>query len=323
MAEQIRTAVVGVGYFGRFHAKHYASNPRAKLVAVIDTDEARARAVAEEFHVAHSCDYRSLFGSIDAVSVTVPTPLHFEIARDLLNAGIDVLIEKPIADSLSHAKSLTALADERRRVLQVGHIERFSAAYRALRKMIDRPLYIESYRISPWKVRGTEVDVVFDLMIHDIDIIMGLDPSPVIKVDAVGTPILSKSADLANARIVFESGCVATVTASRVSYKTERRMRVFQPGSYLNCDLATGQIFAYSLRGDPAIEGPAAIATQSFEVPKEDSLANEIADFLDCVASSRQPTVDGKAGCEALRVASLVNDSIQEHYEQARARFAG
>jgi len=322
LATPIRTAVVGVGYFGESHAKHYALNPLAKLVAVVDIDEARAQAVAQKFGVEHATNYRSLVGRIDAASVTVPTPLHFEIARDLIDWGIDVLVEKPITDSLLSATALATLAEQRQRILQVGHIERFSAAYRVLSEMITRPLYIESYRISPWKARGSEVDVILDVMIHDIDIIMGLDPSPVIKVDAVGAPILSKRSDLANARIVFETGCVASVTASRVSYKTERRLRVFQPNNYLVCDFANGRIFGYSLRGDPASEGAGAISTQSVEIPKEDSLANEIAAFLTCVASRAKPSVDGRAGCEALRVASLINDSIREHYERVEARFS-
>jgi predicted dehydrogenase len=322
MADPIRVAVIGAGYFGRFHAKQYAASPRAKLVAVVDIDEARARAVAVEFGAEPAFDYRGLAGRVDAVSVAVPTPQHFEVARALIETGIHVLVEKPITDTVASATTLANLAEERGRVLQVGHIERFSAAFRALAGMITRPLYIESYRISPWKERGTEVDVIFDLMIHDIDIIMGLVASPVIKVDAIGTPVLSGTADLANARIAFESGCVASVTASRVSYKTERRVRVFQPNNYLICDLAAGRIFGYRLRGDPAIEGPAAIASESFDIPSEDSLANEIGDFLDCVSSGRKPTVDGRAGCEALRVASMINDSISEHHRAAAALLA-
>ncbi len=318
MAEQIRTAVVGAGYFGRFHANHYVKNPRAKLVAVVDADEARARAVAEEFGAEAVTDHRAILGRVDAASVAVPTPLHFDVARDLIEAGVHVLIEKPITDSVESADAITKLAEARGTVLQVGHIERYSAAYRVIASKIDRPLYLEGYRIAPWKNRGIEVDVILDLMIHDIDMIIGLVGAPVSKVDAVGTGVMGRKIDIANARISFESGCVANVTASRVSYKTERRLRVFAHNSYLNCDLGERKIFGYSLRGDPMTQGLAAIATSTMDIPQEDSLGNEIEDFLDCIATGRKPFVDGRAGSEALRVATLINDSIEAQLKKVQ-----
>lgn len=318
MADPIRVAVVGAGYFGRFHADHYARNPRAKLVAVVDTDEARARAVAAEFGAEPAFDYRSIIGKVDAASIATSTPLHYEIARALIEAGIHVLIEKPIADSVESASILADLAEQRGSVLQVGHIERFSSAYRMLAEIITDPVYFESYRIAPWKNRGVEVDVILDLMIHDIDMIIGLVASPVSSVDAVGTPVLGRRIDLANARITFESGCVANVTASRVSYKTERRLRVFARNHYLNCDLGEGRIFGYRLRGDPMTDGLAAIASETYEIQKEDSLANEIDAFLDCITTGAKPLVDGRAGCEALRVASLINESIEDHLRKVQ-----
>lgn len=318
MTEKIRTAVVGAGYFGRFHANHYARNPRADLVLVIDKDEARAREIAAEFGAEAAFDHRGLAGRVDAVSIAVPTTLHFDVARDLIEAGIHVLVEKPITDSVASANALTELAEQRKAILQVGHIERFSSAYRTVAAAMSDPLYFESYRIAPWKNRGIEVDVILDLMIHDIDMIIGLVNSPATSVDAVGTPLLGKSIDLANARISFESGCVANVTASRVSYKTERRMRVFGRSNYLNCDLGQGRIYGYRLKGDPMTEGAAAIATENLEIPKQDSLANEIDAFLDCVANGSKPLVDGRAGSEALRVASMINDSIEEHLRKVQ-----
>ena len=321
MADPIRTAVVGTGYFGRFHANHYAKNPRAKLVAVVDTDAARGRAVAEEFGAESVPDLASIIGRVDAASVAVPTPLHYDVARTLLEAGIHVLVEKPITHSVETADALTRLAAERGRVLQIGHIERYSSAYRTLSQMMTDPLYFESYRIAPWRNRGVEVDVILDLMIHDIDMIIGLVNSPVESVDAVGTPVLGRNVDIANARITFASGCVANVTASRVSYKIERRMRVFGRSHYLNCDLGEGKIFGYRLRGDPMTEGLAAIATETHEIPKQDSLANEIEDFLDCIATGRKPLVDGGAGSEALRVASRINESIEDHLRQVNAHL--
>ena len=203
-------------------------------------------------------------------------------------------------------------------MLQVGHIERFSSAYRTLAKVISKPLYFESYRISPWKNRGVEVDVILDLMIHDIDMIIGLVDSPVSKVDAVGTPVLGRRIDLANARINFESGCIANVTASRVSYKTERKMRVFARNHYLSCDLGEGRIAGYRLRGDPAVMGLAAIESENYQIEKQDSLANEIDAFLDCITTGSKPLVDGRAGCEALRVASMINESIEEHLKKVQ-----
>ena len=321
MADPIRTAVVGTGYFGRFHANHYAKNPRAKLVAVVDTDAARGCAVAEEFGAESVPDLASIIGRVDAASVAVPTPLHYDVARTLLEAGIHVLVEKPITHSVETADALTRLAAERGRVLQIGHIERYSSAYRTLSQMMTDPLYFESYRIAPWRNRGVEVDVILDLMIHDIDMIIGLVDSPVESVDAVGTPVLGRNVDIANARITFASGCVANVTASRVSYKIERRMRVFGRSHYLNCDLGEGKIFGYRLRGDPMTEGLAAIATETHEIPKQDSLANEIEDFLDCIATGRKPLVDGRAGSEALRVASRINESIEDHLRQVNSHL--
>ena len=318
MADKIRTAVVGTGYFGRFHANHYAKNPRAELVAVVDTDEARARAIAEEFGAEPVTDLREIFGRVDAVSVAVPTPAHYAVARDVIEAGLHVLIEKPITDTVESATAISELAEARGVVLQVGHIERFSAAYRKLASIISDPLYFESYRIAPWKERGIEVDVVLDLMIHDIDMIIGLVGSPVSKVDAVGTPVLGRKIDLANARITFESGCIANVTASRVSYKTERRMRIFARNHYLTCDLGERRISGYRLRGDPMVEGLAAIAAETHEIPQEDSLGNEVDAFLDCIINGTKPIVDGRAGCEALRVASMINESIEEQLKKVQ-----
>ncbi len=313
MADQIRVAVVGAGYFGRFHADHYSRNPRAKLIAVVDTSPERAKAVATEFCAEPLSDYREIIGKVDAVSVAVPTPLHYGIAQALADAGMHILVEKPITDSVESATALADLAEQRNLVLQVGHIERFSSAYKTLAKVIVDPLYFESYRIAPWKNRGVEVDVILDMMIHDIDMIIGLVASPVVKVDAVGTPVLGQRIDVANARLTFASGCVANVTASRVAYKTERKLRVFARNHYLSCDLGEGRIQGYRLRGDPMTEGLAAIAMESYEIPKEDSLGNEIEAFLDCIATGKKPLVDGRAGCDALRVAKSINESIQEH----------
>jgi predicted dehydrogenase len=323
MSDPIPVAVVGAGYFGRLHARQYAANPAAKLVAIVDIDEARARAAADEFGADPLDDHHKLAGRVAAASVVVPTARHFEVARDLIACGIHVLVEKPITDNVESARLLARLADRQRRVLQVGHIERFSGTYRMLAKEVTRPLYIESYRVSPWKQRAGEVDVVLDLMIHDIDIIQGLVGLPATAVHAVGTQVINPTADLANARIMFGSACVATVTASRISYKSERRIRIFQPNRYIIGDFANHRVDTYTLSGDPTTEGLAAITFESVEVPKEDSLASEIAEFLACVVSGRRPRVNGWDGCEALRVAKMVTDSMDEHRLRAEGALAG
>jgi predicted dehydrogenase len=323
MEDPIRVAVIGCGYFGRFHADHYARNPRASLVAVVDTDENKARAAAADFRAEPAFDYHTILDKVDAATVAVPTPLHYQVTKALLEAGVHVLLEKPIADTIEDAVRLAKLGHDRKLVLQVGHIERFSSAYRTLSKAITDPLYFESYRIAPWKNRGVEVDVILDLMVHDIDMIIGLVASPTLTVQAVGAPVLGKGVDIANARIIFESGCIANVTASRVSYKTERRMRVFACNRYLNCDFGEGRIFAYHLRGDPMTQGLAAITTETYDLEKQDSLASEIDAFLDCVITGHKPVVDGWAGCEALRVANMINESIVEHLNKVRAASAG
>jgi predicted dehydrogenase len=323
MPGPIPVAVVGAGYFGRLHARQYAATPAAKLVAVVDIDETRARAVADEFGAEPAGNHHKLRGRVAAASVVVPTAQHFQVARDLIACGIHVLVEKPITDNLESATLLARLADRQRRVLQVGHVERFSGTYRILAKEVTRPLYIESHRISPWKQRAGEVDVVLDLMIHDIDIIQGLVGLPATAVHAVGTSVINPTSDLVNARISFGPACVATVTASRISYKSERRIRIFQRNRYLIGDFGNHRVDSYTISGNPKTEGVAAIKFETIEVPKEDSLASEVAEFLTCVISGRSPRVNGWDGCEALRVAKMVTDSMEEHRVRAEGISTG
>ena len=313
MTARLRTAVVGVGYFGRFHAQHYKECSGADLVAVVDLDRQKAEAAAREYGVKAFSDHRELLGRADAVSVAVPTSRHYEVARDLLDAGVHVLVEKPITAHVAEAAALNRLAEEKGLVLAVGHIERYSATFLALADQISQPLFIESYRISQWKPRATDVDVVLDLMIHDVDIILGLVKSPVVRIDAAGAPVLNPTEDIANARIAFDNGCVANVTASRISGKTQRTMRIFQPDSYIVCDFAERRISRFVRKGDPLVQGPAAITADAWEVPHHDSLAKEIAEFVSCVLSARTPTVDGRAGEEALKITTMINDALRAH----------
>lgn len=322
MSSKIRAAVIGLGYFGSFHARHYSEHPDADLVAVVDTDRDRREAAAKQFGGQGYDDFREIFGKVDVASVAVPTSRHAEVASALMNAGIHVLVEKPITDSVESAQALVDLSREKGLVLQVGHIERFSSAFRELASRVSNPLYIEANRISPFKPRATDVDVVLDLMIHDIDLILGLVGAPVMSVHAVGAPVLNRTEDIANARIEFENGAVANITASRVAGKTERRTRIFQPDAYLVCDFGNSQLVRFRRTGDPEKDGINAIGFESWNIPREDSLRNEISEFLDCVSNGRIPTVDGRVGREALRIASMINDSLREHQQRVQAHLA-
>lgn len=328
MHSPVRTAVVGLGYFGRFHAKHYAANRGAELVAVCDVDPDRAAEIASEFGGESFSNPRDLFGKVDAVSIAVPTSLHFDVAKNFIEAGIHVLVEKPITDDVAAADRLVALAEDNGIVLQVGHIERFSAAFKALSEKVSHPLFIESRRISPWKERATDVDVVLDLMIHDIDIVLGLIASPVESVQALGAPVLNESEDIANARLNFENGAVADITASRIAGKTERQIRLFQLDSYLVCDFVDHRVTKFTRNpehgpGGAATHGPNAISMESWDIAREDSLGNEIAEFIDCIVTKRRPTVDGRVGREALHVATMITDSIRSHRARIEASLAG
>jgi len=224
---RLRTAVVGVGYLGNFHARKYAALTDVELTGVVDSDAARASEVAAACACTAFTDYRELIGQVDAVSVVVPTQYHHQVALDFLNAGVHVLIEKPITVTIEQADELIAVAEDKKLVLQVGHLERFNPVLMAAEEVLSAPLFVESVRIAPFKPRGTDVNVVLDLMIHDIDIIQYLVKSKVARIDAIGAPVFTAEEDIANARIAFENGCVANVTASRISLKSERKMRIF------------------------------------------------------------------------------------------------
>jgi predicted dehydrogenase len=324
MSRRVRIGVIGVGHFGRFHARQYAAHPLAELVGVADVDDAAASHVAGELGCSAFANHQAILGRIDAASVAVPTPYHFKIAKDLLEAGVDVLVEKPMTHDVASAVELAEIAERTGRTFQVGHIERYSASFSSLRGLVDRPLFIESNRIAPFRERGTDIDVVFDLMIHDIDIILGLVRSPVTAVHAVGTPVFSGKVDMASARFEFENGCVATATASRVSHKTHRSLRIFQEGGYIVCDFGERRVFTYEAQGSGSPDGPGAIASRQIEVPPEDSLANEIDAFLSCILNERSPTVDGRAGLDAMRIAEKINQNISRHRRKvARQRGPG
>jgi len=306
---RIPVAVVGVGYAGKRHAEKYALSPKAKLIGLADVDAERGREVGEQLGVASMTDYRELFGRVRGVSIAVPTRLHYEVARDFLDAGIDVLVEKPITATLEEGRRLVDLAREKRLMLQVGHLERFNPAIRALESVIQEPKFVECHRLAPFVERGTDVDVVLDLMIHDIDVIASLVRSTVERVEAVGVPVLTNEPDIANARITFANGCVANVTASRVSVKRERKIRFFQADAYISIDYdqKRAQIYRRPQKGDSWMD----IRGETVEIQEADALADEIDSFLDSVKNRVDPLVSGEEGLRALEIAATISGKLR------------
>ncbi|HUN27572.1 MAG TPA: Gfo/Idh/MocA family oxidoreductase [Steroidobacteraceae bacterium] len=319
--EKIRTAVIGVGYLGRFHARKYAQLPASDLIAVVDLSAAAREPLAEELGTRALEHHSELIGQVDAVSVVTPTPGHFAIARELLAAGVHVLVEKPITETPAEARELIRLARAHGRVLQVGHLERFNPAILAAEPYLHAPRFIECHRLAPYRDRGTEVNVVLDLMIHDIDIVQTIVGAPIAAIEAIGTPVFSAETDIANARIRFDNGCVANVTASRVSLKTERKMRVFSPvdEAYLSIDLHQRVVTLIRKRADVPAEGqlPVTIEEQSFE--SGDALKAEIESFLSCVRSGTAPVVTGEAGLQALETAIRITEQVRRSSRSAAA----
>jgi predicted dehydrogenase len=300
---------VGVGYLGRFHAEKYAADPGAELVAVVDTDAARAQAIAAELGVEALFDHRALAGRVECATVAVPTQHHYPVARDLLEAGIDVLVEKPLTTAVDEGKALVELAARGARVLQVGHLERFNPAMLALEGLVTQPRFIECHRLAPFTERGTDVDVVLDLMIHDLDVILSIVPSTIRSVEAVGVPVVTPSVDIANARLRFANGCIANITASRVSLKRERKLRIFQSDVYLAVDY--GERRVRICRREPGEDGQAALVLEEREVPEADALALEISAFLRAVREREAPPVSGWDGLRALEVAHVIRESVE------------
>ena len=308
MTHPIPTAVIGVGYLGRFHAQKYAALAEAELVAVVDIDPDVAHAVARECHTQACTDYNTLFDQVEAVSIAVPTQQHFQVAQTFLRRGVHVLIEKPITTTVEQADALIALAQENQSVLQVGHLERFNPAVLAISDLLGKPQFIESHRLAPFNPRGTDVNVVLDLMIHDIDIIQSICNSPIVQIHASGTPVLTDQVDIANARIEFGNGCVANVTASRVSMKSQRKMRLFQNDAYLAVDFQEKTLTHYKKGGHNMSLGVAEIVCEERVLDKNDALLAEITAFLQAVAHNTPPLVSGSDGRQALETAIKINE---------------
>jgi predicted dehydrogenase len=311
MTRPLRVAVVGVGRLGRLHAEKYAGLERALLVGIVDRDPARAREVAGALGVRTFPDHRALAGAVDCASVAVPTRHHAAVTADLLHAGVDVLVEKPLASTVAEGRELVRAAEARGRILQVGHLERFNPALRAAAAVITEPRFLECHRLAPFVDRGTDVDVIRDLMIHDLDVIQSFVAADVVAVESVGVPVLTPTVDIANARLRFATGCIANLTASRVSLKRERKLRIFQRDAYvaIDYDQRTVRICRRALPARPG--ALPSIEAEEHDAGEGDPLRDEIAAFLAAVEARSAPVVSGREGLRALELAERIADSLE------------
>lgn len=309
--DKIRAGVIGVGYLGRFHAQKYAALPDVELVGVVDADHARAEDVAREVESTAYTEFTDLLGRVDVVSIVVPTNLHFDVAKTCLEAGVHILLEKPVTQTVEEADELIRIARDKKLVFQVGHLERFNPAVVALGDVLKNPMFIESHRLSPFKSRGTDVNVVLDLMIHDIDIILNMVKSPVESINSVGVPVLSEEVDIANARLQFANGCVANVTASRVSREPMRRIRIFQPDAYVSIDYQSRKIGIFR-KGGQGIPVPVIpnVTMEESCFSQGDALLDEITSFVHSVREDLPPVVSGEDGKRALEVALWITRKL-------------
>ncbi len=328
--EKIKVGVIGVGHLGQHHTRVYTELENTELIGIADIDIKRGEEIANKFQTKFYSDYQDLLSHCDAINVVVPTSEHHKVVLDCLNAGLHTLVEKPISKTIAEAEEMVKLANEKKLILQVGHIERYNPAVRALTGVLDNPLFIETHRLAPFRPRGTDVAVVLDLMIHDIDIILTVVKSNVISIEASGIPVLSGNIDIANARIVFANNCTANVTASRVSLEQIRKIRFFQHNAYISLDYGKTIVDVYQKKAELAeqllrsndgythlksiSEEPISleqlIQYKRLKVDKKESLKVELADFIDSVQNKRHPTVSGEDGLKALSVALEIMNKI-------------
>jgi len=316
---QLRIGVLGAGHFGRFHALKVVANARARLSGLHDPNIDRAEKVGREAGKAPALDLGQLLEASDAVIVAAPAEVHYDLAAQALEAGKHVLVEKPIAATLDQADHLARLARERGRVLQVGHLLRYSAEHRAISSRITRPLYIDATRIAPYKPRGTDVSVILDLMIHDLDLVLALIDSPIQSIDALGAAVSSPFEDIANARVRFENGCVATITASRISLKTERRMRMFSEEGYLSADFVARKLTMIGRERGLPLPGTGGFRREEVGWSDADSMAAEHEAFVASCLDGKPVLVDAAAGRRALAAALAVTESIADSRRRAVA----
>ena len=294
--EKVRIGVIGVGHLGSFHAKVYSKLDNIRLVGVCDCDVERALEIGKKYRTSSFVDYEELFDKVDAVSIAVPTSLHYNVAKEFLSHNIHVLIEKPITKTLSEADELIEIAREKKLILQVGHIERFNPAVLAIEPYLKKPKFVECQRLGPYHKRVEDVGVVLDLMIHDIDIVLGLLERDVASIEAVGLSTISPHEDVANVRLTFEDGTIADITASRVTKDVVRKMRIFQEESYLSLDYVTQEAMVFRKTEDRLIK-------EKIKIKKKGPLKKELKSFIDCVRTGKRPVVSGMEGRRALHVA--------------------
>jgi len=300
---KLRIAVVGVGHLGSIHAKIYKENPNCQLIGVCDSHQERLNQVCANLGVSGYTDYKELFPKVDAVSIAVPTILHHRVAQDFLKAGVHTLVEKPFTLTLKEADDLIKISRKFKLILQVGHIERFNSAFAATLKIIKIPKFIECHRLSTFPNRSLDVGAVLDIMIHDIDIVLGLVNSPLKRIDSVGINVLTKFEDIANARLTFKNGCIANLTASRVSDDTMRKIRIFQENTYISLDYKNAEASVYRKTG-------LQITKENLPIEKEQPLQKELESFIDCVTNKTTPLVSGAVSREALAVALAIQKQI-------------
>ena len=301
--KKLRVGVVGVGYLGKFHTEKYANMENVDLVGVVDLDKSKAEKIAAQFNTLSFSHHKDLINKIDAASIVASTPEHYTVARDFLENGIDVMIEKPITTSIEDADKLIALAKEKKLIIQVGHLERFNPAVIALRNIIKKPMFIESHRLSFYKERGIDVSVVLDLMIHDIDLISNFVKSELKSVHASGVPVISDHVDIANARLEFKNGCVANITASRISIKNERKIRLFQKDAYISVDFSNYKITIIRKTGANKKGLIPGMEIENISFQQGDALNDELISFVKAVRNRTSPEVTGEMGRDALKIA--------------------
>ena len=313
--KKLRAAVIGVGYLGRFHAQKYAMLENVELVGVADLNKESAEKVAEEVGCDAYTDYKELFGKIDIASIVVSTPYHHKVGIDCLNNGVDILLEKPMTTTIEEADELIQIAKDKGKLIQVGHLERYNPAVVALKDTVNQPMFIESHRLGFFQERGTDVSVVLDLMIHDIDIILNFVKSDVKSIHAAGAPVVTENVDIANVRLEFESGCIANITASRISTKVQRKIRIFQKDAYVSVDFANKSIDIIQ-KDASKTDGPlpGAINT-TLPIVESDALEEEIRAFVESVNTEQAPAVSGEVGRDALKVALTVMEQINKSTE--------
>ncbi|MDA9181205.1 Gfo/Idh/MocA family oxidoreductase [Gammaproteobacteria bacterium] len=306
---KVKIAVIGIGYLGEFHAQKYKANKNADLIGVVDTNKQRSEEISNSIGVKSYNDYKSIIDQVDAVSIVVPTNLHYKIAKFFIENKKHVLIEKPFASNTAEARKLKKISEKNKTILQIGHLERFNKAFVELKDKVKNPLFIECNRISPFKIRGTEVDVIMDLMIHDLDIIMSINKSKIKNIQASGISVLTSKTDIANARIVFEDNCVCNLSSSRISDKIERKMRVFQKNSYFSLDYQNSSLGTYK-----KIKNKNAVSIEKKEksFPQNDSLKDEIDSFVKCIKNNKKAVVDASDGLNALTYALKISNLIKK-----------